>query len=79
MILYFSGTGNSQYVANRIANKLHDDVLNLFEKIKNHDYTKLNSNSPWIIVTPTYAWQIPHIVEDFLEQTKLSGNKDIIL
>ena len=77
MILYFSGTGNSEYVAHRIANALCDQELNFFEKIKDHDYTELNSQSPWIIVTPTYAWRIPRIVEEWLEHTKLSGNQDI--
>ena len=77
MILYFSGTGNSEYVAHRIANALCDQELNFFEKIKDHDYTELKSQSPWIIVAPTYAWQIPHILEEWLIHTKLSGNKDI--
>ena len=34
MILYFSGTGNSEYAAKRIGKEIGDEVLNLFEKIK---------------------------------------------
>lgn len=77
MILYFSGTGNSAFVANQIGKQLSDDVLNLFDKIRNHDYTPLTSDKPWVVVTPTYAWQIPEIVYDWLLKTRLKGNRKI--
>ena len=35
MILCFSGTGNSRYVAEFIADRLGDTVVDLNEKIKN--------------------------------------------
>ena len=38
MILYFSGTGNSAYVAKRIGKEVMDDVINLFEKIRFMDH-----------------------------------------
>lgn len=77
MILYFSGTGNSAYVAKQIGKKTNQEVVNLFEKIKNHDYSKMVSNDAWIIVSPTYAWRIPRILEEWLEHTELLGSKDI--
>lgn len=77
MILYFSGTGNSEYVAKKIGDYLEDEVLNLFYRIKNKDYSKLISDRPWVIVAPTYAWQLPHIVRDWLLRAKLEGNKKI--
>lgn len=77
MILYFTGTGNSEYVANRIAKATGEKVLNLFQRIKNNDYSQLCSETPWIIVAPTYSWRIPRILENWLEKTSLSGNKDI--
>ena len=49
MILYFSGTGNSEYAAKRIGRELRDEVLNLFEKIRNHDYSEIHSDSPWAV------------------------------
>lgn len=75
MILYFSGTGNSEYVAKRIAEEIGDKTLNLFEKIRNSDYSGLQSGRPWTLVVPTYAWRIPRIVENWLMKTKLSGSK----
>ena len=77
MILYFSGTGNSAYVAKRIGKEVMDDVINLFEKIRNKDNSKLYSEDSWIIVVPTYAWRIPHIVQNWIEKTEFTGSKDI--
>lgn len=77
MILYFSGTGNSKYIASRIGEEIKDDVKNLFQKIKDNDYTTLESKTPWIIVAPTYAWRIPRILETWLKKTKLTGNQNI--
>lgn len=77
MILYFSGTGNSEYVAKRIAEETEDEVVNLFEKIRNHDFSKLHSDRPWVIVSPTYAWRIPRILQQWLEKTAFSGNSGI--
>ena len=37
----------------------------------------MTSEKPWVIVAPTYAWQLPHIVRDWLYETKLEGNKKI--
>ena len=34
MILYFSGTGNSEHAAKRIGQETEDEVLNLFERLK---------------------------------------------
>lgn len=77
MILYFSGTGNSEYVAKRIGKEINDEVRNLFEKIKTSDFSEIYAARPWVIVAPTYAWRIPRIVEKWLEKTNLVGSKDI--
>ena len=37
MILYFSGTGNSRYVAQRIAEALGDELLSMNDRIKAGD------------------------------------------
>lgn len=77
MILYFSGTGNSKYVAKRIGKEIDDEVINLFEKIKNHDFSEIPSSRPWVIVVPTYAWKIPHIVQKWIENTAFTGSHDM--
>ena len=77
MILYFSGTGNSEYAAKRIGQKIDEDTVNLFGKIRGRDFTPIHSDRPWVIVVPTYAWRIPRIVQNWLENTELTGNRNI--
>lgn len=77
MILYFSGTGNSEYAAKRIGKETGGKVINLFERIRNRDFSPLSSDSPWVVVVPTYAWRIPRLVQEWLEKTKLAGNQNI--
>lgn len=55
MILYFSGTGNSKYVAKRIADALGDALVNLNDRIKSGDTSPVETGERVIIVTPTYA------------------------
>lgn len=77
MILYYTGTGNSRYAARYIGDKINDEAFDLFDRLKNHDYTPINSKSPFVVCTPTYSWQIPHILRDWLLKTNLNGNKSI--
>lgn len=77
MIVYFSGTGNSAYAASKIGEALHDEVLDLFERLRGQNFSPLHSDQPWVVVTPTYAWRIPRLVQEWLEKTPLTGNRDI--
>ena len=75
MILYFSGTGNSGYAARRIADGLGEPLLCLNDRIKAGDTAPVETGERLVIVTPTYAWRIPRIVEDWLLHTELTGAK----
>ena len=75
MILYFSGTGNSKYVAQRIADALGDALVNLNDRIKSGDTSPVEAGERLIVVTPTYAWRIPRVVRDWLLKTELRGAK----
>ena len=77
MILCFSGTGNSRYITERIAEALRDIVTDLNEKIKAHDNSPLQTGRDVIVVAPTYAWRIPRIVSAWLSQTELTGAERI--
>lgn len=77
MILYFSGTGNSEYAAKRIGEACRDETVSLFEKIRSRDFSPMHSDSPWVVAVPTYAWRIPRIVQEWLHHTSLSGNRNI--
>ena len=73
MILYYSGTGNSEYAAKRIGGEIGDEVLNLFEKLRDGDVSEMHSEKPWVIVTPVYAWRIPRILREWMKKTKLTA------
>lgn len=77
MILYFSGTGNSAFAAKKIADALGEECFDLFSKIRENDYDEIHSDTPFVIVCPTYGWQIPHILESWLLKTPFKGSKDI--
>ena len=77
MILYFSGTGNSEYAAKKIGKEIGDEALDLFEKMRRGDYTQMHSAAPWVVVVPTYAWRIPRIVQEWMERTSFAGNDRI--
>ena len=69
MVFYFTGTGNSRYIAQRIAVTLGDELLSMNDRIKAGDILPVTSAERLIIVTPTYAWRIPRIVRDWLAET----------
>ena len=73
MILYFSGTGNSKYAAQRIADGLGDTLCSMNDRIKAGDTSPVETGSRLVIVTPTYAWRIPRLVRDWLLHTELNG------
>ena len=77
MILFYSGTGNSRYVAKRIAVALGDELLSMNDRIKAGDTSPVEANERLIIVTPTYAWRIPRIVRDWLTKTEFPGAKRV--
>ena len=75
MVLYFSGTGNSRYIAQRIAEALGDELLSMNDRIKAGDTSPVTSDERLVIVTPTNAWRIPRIVRDWLVKTSFPNAK----
>ena len=76
MVVFFSGTGNSEYCARYIARSIGDNVIDSAQYIRNKQIAQLESQKPWVFVTPTYAWQIPKVFKSFVRQSSLSGNKN---
>lgn len=70
MILYFSATGNSKFVAQKIAEATNDNAVSMTEAgTKLH----LSPKEPLGIITPTYHWGLPSYVEDFMEKVQIIG------
>lgn len=77
MILYFSGTGNSKYVAQRIAEMAGDELLSINDRIRAGDTSTVKVGGKLVIVTPTYAWRIPRVVRDWLIKTEFIGAEQV--
>ncbi|WBW50080.1 EFR1 family ferrodoxin [Peptoniphilus equinus] len=77
MILYFSGTGNSALLAKRLSDTLNDSCEDLFPYIRKGEYPAFESDTPYVLVLPTYSWRIPRFISEFLKQSTFYGNKDV--
>lgn len=55
MIFWFSGTGNSKYAAQRMAEALNEPLLCMNDRIQAHDTAAVETGERLVIVTPTYA------------------------
>ena len=77
MVLYFSATNNSKFVAEYIAEKLNDNLVCMNDIIKNCNNFDFSSNTPFVVVAPIYAWRVPRLVESLLENAKFNGSRDI--
>ena len=68
MIFYFSATGNSKYVADRIAAATGDQTISITDCRKGDDFSFDEADKTVGIVSPTYAWGLPIIVQEFLRK-----------
>lgn len=74
MIFYFSGTGNSEYAARKIAEKTGDGAVSMAQCIKNGKKNfYLSSGDTLGFVFPIYAWNVPRIVADFVDGLTLDN------
>ena len=76
MIVYFSGTGNSRYIAKSIANISKQKLINMGELLKYKKDLPENSSGIYVFVAPMYGWKLPRIVESFIRREKFNkGSK----
>ena len=72
MIFYFSGTGNSKWVAEQVAERLGDQTVNMASSPPSETYT-FEKGEKIGIVFPVYAWRAPDIVTSFVKSLKPEG------
>lgn len=77
MILYFSGTGNSRFVAKEIARISGDEVVSINKRIKKGDTGAVSSDKPLVFVGPVYAGRYPRIMDEHIKKTDFIGNKSV--
>lgn len=77
MILCFSGTGNSKFVADALSEKISDKVISINDILKKNRKREFKSEKPFVIVAPVYAWQLPQIINEFIESSSFEGSDKI--
>lgn len=73
MILYYSGCGNSKFVAEELARQTSDNL----QKIDANDTAPsltLRGDEPLGIVCPVYAWAVPRLVDDYIKRLSVNEN-----
>ena len=66
MILYFSGCGNSQYIAEELARLTHDEMQPILDLDVDRPVTL--HDGVLGVVCPIYAWAVPRVVEEKLQK-----------
>lgn len=77
-LYYFSGTGNTYYIAKKIANSFEDAKLMPIGSLQDEKQVTTNAQNIGIVF-PVYFYDAPKIVKHFLEKIELSNNPYVFL
>ena len=77
MVLFFSATGNTEFIARQLALKLGDGCLNLLDRVKRGDHSPIHSEKPFIICAPVYVCEMPRFLAKYLKQQTFTGSRDV--
>ena len=72
-IFYFSGTGNSLYIAKQIANEAGNSSIQFIPHFQKQHSIEIHEEKIGVIF-PSYCQDIPDIVIDFCKKLKFNGN-----
>lgn len=72
MILYFTATGNSRWIAELLAEAMHDTAVSIVDCLKQGSIPAGLSTADRLgIVFPVHSWYAPRVLIDFLSQLRL--------
>ncbi len=69
MIFYFSGTGNTKYASIKIGHELNIKIISL------NDYLDNEKDDYLGFVFPTYDYDIPYVIKDYLKNVEIKNLK----
>lgn len=74
MIIWFSGTGNSEWVAEQLASALDERMVSVAEALTGGDiHLTLHDGERLGFVFPTYSWGPAPVVTEFVEKMQITG------
>ncbi len=75
MIFYFSATGNSKYVADRLQERFSGEMVSVSDAMRKKQFVyEAGEGEKIIFVFPVYFWNMPSIVSDFIGKLTLRGD-----
>ena len=77
MVLYFSATGNTEFIAKELAERLDDECVNLLERVKTNNHEPLSSEKPFVICAPVYVCEMPRFMAKYLKEQTFEGNREV--
>ena len=72
MIIYFTGTGNSRFAAQRIAEATGDGLFDCFEHIRSGKGADFTKAAVCVFVAPVYVSAPPLVFTDFIRRSRFS-------
>jgi flavodoxin len=74
MIFYFSGTGNSKWIANQLSKEQKEDLVFIPDALRSGVWEFCLKEEETIgFVFPIYSWAPPEIVLSFIQKLSLKG------
>lgn len=76
MIFFFSGTGNTRWVAEQIAEAIGEELLYIPDLMRQGAYEHTLKEDERIgFCFPTHGWQPPRLVRDFISRLRLKNDE----
>ena len=77
MIFYFSGTGNTRWVARQLAEATGEELINIADEMRHHPQRYVLTEGERLgFCFPTHGWQPPRIVREFIQRSSFSTTED---
>ncbi len=73
MVIYFSATGNTKYVAERLAELLEDEACDLCPRIRGNDFSQVDCGKTLVVCSPVHISGLPKFLSDYLKRVSFSG------
>ena len=79
MILWYSGCGNSRFIADTLAREFKDDnMVFIPEAARQGTVLEFGPDDILGIVFPVYSWSVPKLVSEFLRTAQIKGKPSYI-
>lgn len=73
MVYYFSGCGNSRWLAEQLSENLSEELSFIPDAMRRQDFRLPCDGMTLGFVFPIYAWGVPSVVEDFIGSLQVEG------